>query len=47
MALVGVELRTLVFEPDALTTRSPPIAIYQLHLNFIKSEFKLNLKGTS
>ena len=25
MALVGVELETLVSEPDALTTRSPPI----------------------
>ena len=24
MALVGVELETLVFEPDALTTRPPP-----------------------
>ena len=26
MALVGVELETLVFEPDALTTRPPPCA---------------------
>ena len=26
MALVGVELETLVFEPDAQTTRSPPCA---------------------
>ena len=24
MALVGVELETLVFEPDAQTTRAPP-----------------------
>ena len=24
MALVGVELETLVFEPDAQTTRPPP-----------------------
>ena len=26
MALVGVELETLVSEPDALTTRTPPCA---------------------
>ena len=26
MALAGVELETLVSEPDALTTRSPPCA---------------------
>ena len=26
MALVGVELKTLVSEPDALTTRPPPCA---------------------
>ena len=28
MALVGVELDTLVSEPNALTTRPPPRAIY-------------------
>ena len=27
MALVGVELQTLVSEPDALTTRPPPCAL--------------------
>ena len=27
MALVGVELETLVSEPDALTTRPPPFAL--------------------
>ena len=27
MALVGVELVTLVFEPDAQTTRPPPFAV--------------------
>ena len=27
MAIVGVELETLVSEPDALTTRPPPCAI--------------------
>ena len=32
MALVGVELQTLVSEPDALTTRLPPCA------NFVKSQ---------
>ena len=26
MALIGVELETLVFEPDAQTTRPPPCA---------------------
>ena len=26
MALVGIELKTLVSEPDALTTRPPPSA---------------------
>ena len=26
MALAGVELKTLVSEPDALTTRPPPCA---------------------
>ena len=26
MALVGIELETLVFESDALTTRPPPCA---------------------
>ena len=27
MAVVGIELETLVSEPDALTTRPPPCAI--------------------
>ena len=27
MALVGVKLKTLVFETDALTTRPPPCAL--------------------
>ena len=27
MALVGIELETLVSEPDALTTRPPPCAL--------------------
>ena len=30
MALVGVELETLVSEPDALTTRPPP---HKYHIN--------------
>ena len=30
MALVGVELETLVSEPDALTTRPPPCALVPL-----------------
>ena len=29
MALIGVELETLVSEPDALTTRPPPCASCQ------------------
>ena len=28
MALVGVELETLVSEPDALTTQPPPSAVF-------------------
>ena len=28
MALAGVEPETLVSEPDALTTRPPPCAVY-------------------
>ena len=35
MALVGVELETLVSEPDALTTRPPPCAF---HLTLIKKD---------
>ena len=30
MALVGVELETLVSEPDAQTTRPPPPTLFQL-----------------
>ena len=30
MALVGVELETLVSEPDALTIRPPPCAQWQV-----------------
>ena len=30
MALVGIELETLVSEPDALTTRPPPIAVSEI-----------------
>ena len=28
MALAGVEFETLVSEPDALTTRPPPLAVF-------------------
>ena len=31
MALVGIELETLVSEPDALTTRPPPCAVYSYY----------------
>ena len=34
MALVGVELETLVSETDALTTRPPPCAHFCLQLLF-------------
>ena len=34
MALVVVELETLVSEPDALTTRPPPCANFKLELGF-------------
>ena len=30
MALAGVELETLVSEPDALTTRPPPCAMWHV-----------------
>ena len=33
MALVGVELESLVSEPDALTTRPPPCAVTQSHID--------------
>ena len=33
MALVGVELETLVSEPDALTTRPPPCV--SIFINYI------------
>ena len=35
MSLVGVELETLVSEPDALTTRPPPCAFDQLFLDCV------------
>ena len=37
MALVGVELETLVFEPDTLTTRPPPCAGLRF-LRFLSSK---------
>ena len=33
MALVGIELETLVSEPDALTTRPPPCAKTANYIN--------------
>ena len=33
MAPIGVELETLVFEPDAQTTRPPPCAVDSLRYN--------------
>ena len=41
MALVGVELETLVSEPDALTTRPHPCA---LALTEEKRELRINCK---
>ena len=37
MALVGVELETLVSEPDALTTRPPPffLGLYHCSLEYV------------
>ena len=35
MALAGIELETLVFEPDALTTRPPPCARSYYYFFFI------------
>ena len=36
MALVGVELETLVSEQDALTTRPPPYAFKAFRLTLVK-----------
>ena len=33
MALAGVELETLVSEPDALTTRPPPVTLYLFYVH--------------
>ena len=44
MALVGVELETLVSESDALTTRPPPCAI---HKDFYYKWAKLGYRLTS
>ena len=47
MALVGVELETLVSESDALTTRPPPCAIF-IFLGFRNSFFHIQtLKNVS
>ena len=40
MALAGVELETLVSEPDALTTRPPPCLVT---LNQTDRKYKLSL----
>ena len=42
MVLVGVELKTLVSEPDALTTRSPPCGTLTLStfILFVKKKHK-------
>ena len=37
MALAGVELETLVSEPDALTTRPPPCVRFTLNYKTAKS----------
>ena len=39
MALVGIELVTLVSEPDARTTRPPPVTFSTLHR--VKQSVKL------
>ena len=46
MALVGVELETLVFEPDAQTTRPPPVvqATAKQELNKIAKSTEVNKK---
>ena len=44
MALVGVELETLVFEPDALTTRPPPCAVQAFDSISILADEALKLK---
>ena len=45
MALVGVALETLVFEPDAQTTRPPPIPIFlTIRVFFANVELQLDPK---
>ena len=36
MALVGIELETIVSEPDALTTRPPPCAVFKTQMRRLK-----------
>ena len=43
MALIGVELETLVFEPDAQTTRPPPLG-YIIDSKLFKNGPKKNFK---
>ena len=38
MALVGIELETLVFEPDAQTTRPPPWQSPKKDLSFFREK---------
>ena len=40
MALAGVELETLVSEPDALTTRPPPCASVHFLRNFSSDTYQ-------
>ena len=44
MALAGVELETLISEPDALTTRPPPCDFAKLNCHILVKEcnFKTN-----
>ena len=42
MALAGVELETLVFEPDALTTRPPPCARSYYYFFLLSNKKKHN-----
>ena len=43
MALVGIELETLVAESDALTTRPPPCAFHSNTLRLCLNSFSFRL----
>ena len=45
MALVGVELETLVSEPDALTIRPPPCVLFHCFILYLPASYKIYVDG--